>query len=69
MEISKIIYGIDIASESFTVSNGVLYQDFQSNVSFTRTFKNNINGFKVLLSIQNHFKKNLKLLLRHNFGL
>ena len=46
MEITKVIYGIDISSESFTVSHGVLYQNTESKVSYTRTFNNNENGFK-----------------------
>lgn len=60
MEITKIIYGIDIASESFTVSQGVLYQDFQSNVSFTRTFKNDISGFKCFIKYTESLQKKFK---------
>lgn len=46
MEITKIIYGIDISSESFTVSQGVLYKNMERKISYTRSFKNNIKGFK-----------------------
>ena len=57
MEITKIIYGIDISSESFTVSHGILYQNTQTKVSYTRTFKNNIKGFKNFIKFTKALKK------------
>lgn len=57
MEITKVIYGIDISSESFTVSNGVLYQNTQIKVSYTRTFKNNLSGFKNFIKFTRSLEK------------
>lgn len=57
MEITKVIYGIDISSENFTVSQGILYQNTQSKISYTRTFKNNLNGFKAFIKFAKVLEK------------
>ncbi len=59
MEITKIIYGIDISSENFTVSQGVLYQNTDRKISNTRNFKNDINGFKSFISFTKAIEKKL----------
>lgn len=61
MEITKIIYGIDISEDTFTISHGVLYSNTERNVSYTRTFKNTLSGFKNFIKFTNSINKKFKL--------
>lgn len=62
MEINKIVYGIDISSESFTVSHGVLYANTERKIFYTRNFNNNITGFKNFMKFCNAVQKKYNVL-------
>jgi transposase len=56
-KILRVSYGVDISSESFVASCGVMYDDLKKEVNNAKSFSNNNRGFDKLLS---HTKKHLK---------
>ena len=57
-KIVKIVYGIDISMDDFSVSNGEFFDNTEREVGNVKKFKNNANGFNKLFSYhQNQQKK------------
>lgn len=48
-KIVKLVYGIDISMEDFTVMSGVFYNNTEREVTGCKKFKNNLAGFERLL--------------------
>jgi transposase len=55
--VCRVSYGVDISSESFVASCGVLYNSLQREVNNVKKFTNNRRGFDKFLA---HTKKHLK---------
>ena len=61
MQYLKIVIGIDISMESFTVRLGTLDSQLKQYISKAFSFSNNLNGFKKLLSWIRKMSQEIKI--------